>query len=319
MYKVLVVDDDPMIRSLISRILEMKGHQCDQAVDGIDGLEKVQNKSYNALVVDIVMPRMDGLALLRKIHQQFPDLPVMLMTGFNRLSYLKQPIDEEAFHAGASDFINKPFSVAEFSTRFQKMMTTQETLLQMKARQQEIERKSSEMIAALQRESMETIEALKKEHGRTGPPPQSHLPGEGDRSADADQSDSVLTFDHSKPQPAREGLKKADEYEPPAPAGRGNEPSKTDAYWRQIKERIYSNWNIPAGRRQEMSGLEAGIIFEIQRNGKIQNIRFEKKSGNPLYDEMSLLALKNSEPLPPFPPDMKDESIEITMAFKKLP
>jgi TonB family protein len=320
MYKVLIVDDDPMVRSLVSKILEMKGHQCDQASDGVDGLEKAQNKNYNALVVDIVMPRMDGLTLLRRIHEQFPDLPVMLMTGFNRLSYLKQPIDEEAFRAGASDFINKPFSVAEFSTRFQKMMTTHETLLQMKARQREIERKSSEMIAALQRESMAKIEALKKEHEGAGTS-QLRLPGEGDPSTVDDQGESILALDHAHLRPAPEGLEKGGGHERPASGDRDREdaPSGMDAYSRQIQKRIYSNWNIPVDSRQEMSGLEAGITFEIQRDGKIRNIRLEKKTGNPRFDDISLLALKNAEPLPPFPPEMTDESIEITMVFKRLP
>jgi CheY-like chemotaxis protein len=124
--QILIADDEPMIRDLISHVLSRKGHQCDQAADGIEALEKTKNKHYDALVSDIIMPKMDGYMLLGEVRKQTPDLPVMMMTGFNQLTYLKEPIDQAVLRAGASDFISKPFLPSELSARFERMIASHE-------------------------------------------------------------------------------------------------------------------------------------------------------------------------------------------------
>ena len=162
-YRVLIVDDDEMVRKLISTLLSKKGHLCEQARDGLDALAKSSQNEYDAVITDVVMPNMDGILLTRELLKKYPALPVMVMTGYSRSTYRKQTIDEAAFDEGASEFIDKPFSVQEFSVRFHKMMVNHKTLAQIKARQQEIERRSSQIITDLQKESAERIEALRKE------------------------------------------------------------------------------------------------------------------------------------------------------------
>jgi CheY-like chemotaxis protein len=162
-YRVLIVDDDPMVRNLISTILSVKGHTCDEASDGFEALEKLEANQYDAVVLDIVMPNMDGMTLMKKISQKNKDLPVMMMTGYSQMTYRKLPINEAAIHAGASEFIDKPFDVNEFYIRFYKMMLNHKVLSQMRARQQEIEALSSKIITELQKESLEKMEALEKE------------------------------------------------------------------------------------------------------------------------------------------------------------
>jgi two-component system chemotaxis response regulator CheY len=66
-YKVLIVDDDPFIRRLISSILTLKGHQCEEANDGMEALEKFSKTSFDAVITDIRMPRMDGIDLTREL------------------------------------------------------------------------------------------------------------------------------------------------------------------------------------------------------------------------------------------------------------
>jgi len=151
-----------MVRNLISTVLSMKGHNCDEASDGIEALEKLKTYPYDAMVLDIVMPNMDGMALMKKISEKNTDLPVMMMTGYSRMSYRKIPIDEATIHAGASEFIDKPFDVNEFYIRFYKMMLNHKVLSQIKARQREMEALSSKIITELQKESLEKMEALKE-------------------------------------------------------------------------------------------------------------------------------------------------------------
>ena len=116
-YKVLIVDDDPFIRRLISSILTLKGHQCEEANDGIEALEKFTKNPFDAVITDIRMPRMDGIDLTRELLKLQPALPIIVMTGSHDIS-----IAEEAILARASDFLNKPFSLMDLLTRFTKVM-----------------------------------------------------------------------------------------------------------------------------------------------------------------------------------------------------
>lgn len=157
-YRVLIVDDDLMTRDLVISILSWEGHKCESAMDGVEALEKAGAADFDAVITDIVMPRMDGITLTRELSKKFHGLPIMVMTGFT-----EEHSDEEALDAGASEFINKPFPVTELLARFHKMVRDHKIALQIKSRRKDIERISSEMIAGLQKDSLEKIEVLKRE------------------------------------------------------------------------------------------------------------------------------------------------------------
>ena len=121
-YKVLVVDDDPMMLRLVSNILALRGHRCEEARNGMEALDKFTASSFDAVITDIRMPRMDGVELARKLLQLRPALPIIVMTGHHDAS-----IESEAIYKKASDFIYKPFSITDFLTRFSKVMSDHET------------------------------------------------------------------------------------------------------------------------------------------------------------------------------------------------
>lgn len=150
-YRVLVVDDEEPMRKLITTLLSQQGHRCTTASNGIEALDKIGKDKFNAVIADIVMPEMDGITLTKEISKHHPGLPVMIMTG-----YTDKYSAETAIASGAQEFINKPFSVAEFVIRFNKMMRDHKILRQ-------IEAKNNQMIFNLQRNSDEKIEELKKE------------------------------------------------------------------------------------------------------------------------------------------------------------
>jgi len=116
-YKILVVDDEEPIRKLIANILSLKGHQYVTADNGIEGLDKIMGGKFDALITDIVMPEMDGIALTKEVSNHYQHFPVMVMTG-----YAEEYSAETAIASGAREFIHKPFSVSEFLIRFDKMM-----------------------------------------------------------------------------------------------------------------------------------------------------------------------------------------------------
>jgi len=115
--RILIVDDEEMMRNLLVSLLSKHGHECETAKDGIEALEKIKNRSFDAAIIDIVMPLMDGIALTQELSKLFPNLPVMIMTG-----QADDQFAESAIAAGAREFIKKPFSIDEFILRFDKMM-----------------------------------------------------------------------------------------------------------------------------------------------------------------------------------------------------
>jgi CheY-like chemotaxis protein len=122
-YKVLIVDDDPFLRRLISSILTLKGHQCEEANDGMEALEKFSKTPFDAVITDIRMPRMDGIDLTCELLKLQPALPIIVMTGSHDIS-----IAEEAILTRASDVLNKPFSLMDLLTRFTKVMLNRRKL-----------------------------------------------------------------------------------------------------------------------------------------------------------------------------------------------
>jgi two-component system cell cycle response regulator len=116
-YKVLIVDDEEMVRKFLCSLLPRYGHRCEVAKSGIEALEKIKNDSFDAAVIDIVMPHMDGVTLTQELLRLYSNLPIMLVTG-----HAQEHSAESAMDAGAREFIRKPFSVEEFIMRFDKMM-----------------------------------------------------------------------------------------------------------------------------------------------------------------------------------------------------
>jgi len=115
-YNVIIADDQESLRSLLVLLLSRGGHNCETAKDGIEALEKVRESSFDSAVLDIIMPRMDGITLTRELVKLYPDLPIMVMTGHALHSA------ESAISAGALEFLRKPFSTDEFLLRFDRMM-----------------------------------------------------------------------------------------------------------------------------------------------------------------------------------------------------
>jgi colicin import membrane protein len=101
-----------------------------------------------------------------------------------------------------------------------------------------------------------------------------------------------------------------------SPFGGSSAPNpKLDEYYSMIWERIKKEWTLPGDLSKEDTNLETVIVVIIERDGKIQKSWFEKRSGNALYDQMAMRAIKKADPLPPIPKEFRDNTFEIGVRF----
>jgi colicin import membrane protein len=91
--------------------------------------------------------------------------------------------------------------------------------------------------------------------------------------------------------------------------------SKQNEYFGLDWAKIKGAWTIPENLVKEMVDLEATIVVIIERNGKVQKLWSEKKSGNVLYDQSAMRAIKKAEPLPPIPKELSEDTLEIGIRF----
>jgi two-component system nitrogen regulation response regulator NtrX len=103
MASVLVIDDDKSIRKALQEILLAEGYQVDVAVDGKEGYNLVKAKSYDCLLCDIKMPKMDGMELLERLQQEGNEVPIIMISGHGSTETAV-----EAVKKGAFDYISKP-------------------------------------------------------------------------------------------------------------------------------------------------------------------------------------------------------------------
>ncbi len=103
--KILVVDDEAIVRVSCKRILEPEGFPVDVASDGYEALELIKKNSYDIIITDLKMPKMDGLEVLHWIKENSPSSKVIVITGFST-----PEIAEKSVSAGAIRYLEKPFT-----------------------------------------------------------------------------------------------------------------------------------------------------------------------------------------------------------------
>lgn len=115
-YRVLIVEDQSEISSIIEKYLDKYGYNHDTASDGFEAIEKFSQNSYHIVLLDVMMPGIDGFEVLQNIRS-ISDIPVLMVTA------KKEEIDRlQGFDLGADDYIVKPFSVKELIKRVEVMI-----------------------------------------------------------------------------------------------------------------------------------------------------------------------------------------------------
>jgi DNA-binding response OmpR family regulator len=110
--RVLVIDDEPRIVSFVSRALSAEGFQVDGAHDGTRGLELARSDAYELIVLDLLLPELDGVTVLEQLMETNPGQRVLVLSA---LSDVETKV--RCLELGASDYLSKPFSLAELVAR----------------------------------------------------------------------------------------------------------------------------------------------------------------------------------------------------------
>jgi CheY-like chemotaxis protein len=120
MARILIADDDPAVRMMMSLLLSAKGHEIVEAANGREGLAKITSESFDLLIVDIFMPDMDGLETIKRVLNHKPALPIIVVSGMSFRSALGsgEPPDflAMATRLGAVQSLQKPFRPQQLLT-----------------------------------------------------------------------------------------------------------------------------------------------------------------------------------------------------------
>ena len=115
--RILVVDDDRAVRESLRRSLSFNGYSVELATDGQDALDQLQVSRPDAMVLDVMMPRVDGLEVCRRLRSTGDDLPILVLTARDSVSERVAGLD-----AGADDYLPKPFALAELLARLRALL-----------------------------------------------------------------------------------------------------------------------------------------------------------------------------------------------------
>ncbi len=116
-YSILVVDDEIGIRELICDALSMAEIATQSAVDGLEALSKIRKDRFDLVILDINLPKLDGLALLEKIRQEGSEVPVLILSARRDRNDITSGLKN-----GADDYLTKPFSIEELVLRVKAIL-----------------------------------------------------------------------------------------------------------------------------------------------------------------------------------------------------
>ena len=113
MYRILVVDDEEMIRKIVTKYAVFEGHEVTEAPDGMRAIELCRSENFDIVIIDIMMPELDGFSAVREIRR-FSDVPVVMLSArgeeYDRI---------HGFELGVDDYVVKPFSPRELIMRLE--------------------------------------------------------------------------------------------------------------------------------------------------------------------------------------------------------
>ena len=113
----LIVDDDDAIRRMLARTLSAEGYETDSAADGGAALARAESQPPDAIVLDVVMPGLDGLAVSRRLRAKGDNVPILLLTARDAV-----PDRVAGLDAGADDYLVKPFAAEELLARLRALL-----------------------------------------------------------------------------------------------------------------------------------------------------------------------------------------------------
>ena len=127
MARILVAEDDPAVQVFVSRALSHRGHEVVAVEDGLHALETLDDAGadgFDLLITDIVMPGLDGIELALKVTRDFPELPVLLMTGYSAERQRAHNLEELI-----CEVVTKPFSLKQICEAAERVVETHQAMV----------------------------------------------------------------------------------------------------------------------------------------------------------------------------------------------
>lgn len=117
--RLLLAEDEKSLSKAIVAILERNNYSVDAVYDGLEALEYLESDTYDGLILDVMMPKMDGITVLKKLREKGSNIPVLILTA-------KSEIDDKVLglDSGANDYLTKPFNTRELLARIRAMTRT---------------------------------------------------------------------------------------------------------------------------------------------------------------------------------------------------
>jgi DNA-binding response OmpR family regulator len=119
--KILIIEDDPYVADLVEIHLKDFGYELERATDGLTGLQKVQERDYALVILDLMLPKLDGLEVCKRVRAENKYTPILMLTAkseeFDKVLGLE---------LGADDYLTKPFSVRELTARIKALFRRME-------------------------------------------------------------------------------------------------------------------------------------------------------------------------------------------------
>ena len=116
---ILIVDDEDMTRQILSTLLKMDGHDCMEAEDGLEALEKAYKYNPDAVILDVMMPQMDGITVCKKLraNSATANIPIIILSGQSHIN-----AEGEGLEAGANVYMRKPMDPKEMLKLLKDLM-----------------------------------------------------------------------------------------------------------------------------------------------------------------------------------------------------
>ncbi|CAK0776247.1 putative two-component response transcriptional regulator (CheY family) [Azospirillaceae bacterium] len=121
MPKILLIEDVEVVRKVVHKMLNRLGHQVDDAIDGVDGLSKLKQSSYDLVITDIWMPGIDGISFIRQVRQHDPHLKILAFSGGAPRASAVYSLSE-AKTTGANAILMKPVDRQELEQAIQEVI-----------------------------------------------------------------------------------------------------------------------------------------------------------------------------------------------------
>ena len=131
MSKLLIADDDREIRELLEFDLSHSGYEVDIAKDGEEAFKKAMSQNYDLILLDVMMPKMNGFDVCKHLRNSKPDIPILMLTAKGTIGDKTQ-----GFDSGADDYIVKPFDIQEVLLRVRALVRRNHTPIQKKGNQE---------------------------------------------------------------------------------------------------------------------------------------------------------------------------------------